>query len=100
MRGVILGLCCCVCAAGSLRAQDQPPRFASSVEVTSLDVSVVDSSGKPILDLKPADFTVRIGGNLRTVTTAEWVPLAKPGGRGAPAVSAPDRYSTNENVTA
>ncbi|HYM23495.1 MAG TPA: VWA domain-containing protein [Vicinamibacterales bacterium] len=77
-------------------AQNQPPRFSSGVEVTSLDVSVVDDHGKPITDLKPADFNVRIDGSVRKVTTAEWVPLVK--GGDAPAVQAPDGFSTNENV--
>ncbi|HMD33478.1 MAG TPA: VWA domain-containing protein [Vicinamibacterales bacterium] len=90
-------LCYVLCAPGPARAQDQPPRFTTGVEVTSLDVSVVDGSGKPITDLKPADFTVRIDGNSRRVTTAEWVPLAKPAGD-APAVPVPDGFSTNENA--
>src|SRR6185503_12935582 len=56
----------------------QEPRFQSSVEVTSLDISVVDDRGKPIDGLTPADFTVRVDGNPRRVVTAEWVPLAAP----------------------
>ncbi len=49
-------------------AQQQPPpkpSFQSSVEVTSLDVTVVDDRGKPITNLTPADFNVRIDGNAR-----------------------------------
>jgi VWFA-related protein len=77
----------------------QTPRFQSSVEVTSLDVNVVDDRGKPITDLTPDDFVVRIDGNRRRVTTAEWLPLA--GGRAdaPPAAPPPDGYSTNESST-
>ena len=77
----------------------QPPRFQSSVEVTSLDVSVVDDKGKPITDLTPADFTVRIDGNRRKVTTAEWVPLDDKGAPAAAVPAAPDGYTTNEGST-
>jgi len=45
------------------------------VEVTSLDVTVVDTNGKPIANLAPADFVVRIDNNVRRVVTAEWVQL-------------------------
>ncbi len=48
----------------SLSAQ-QPPRFQSSVEVTTIDVTVVDDRGKPMPNLTPADFNVRIDGNRR-----------------------------------
>ena len=64
-------------AAASAAAQEQPPRFQSSVEVTSLDVTVVDDRGQPIPDLTPADFVVRIDGKARRVVSAEWVPLAR-----------------------
>jgi VWFA-related protein len=81
-------------------AQQQPPpkpSFQSSVEVTSLDVSVVDDKGKPVPNLTPADFAVKIDGNLRRVVTAEWVPLAGEPGVAPPAP--PDGYSTNESAT-
>ena len=56
-------------------AQDQPPRFRSSVEVTSLDVTVVDGDGRPVEDLTADEFTVNIDSVPRPVLSAEWVPL-------------------------
>ena len=105
MRFCIRGLCVrvlcvcvlCLCGLGTARAQDQPPRFTSTVEVTSVDISVVDDRGKPITDLKPADFNVRIDGNVRRVATADWVSLTKAAGTAAP-ITAPDGFSTNENA--
>jgi VWFA-related protein len=76
----------------------QPPRFTASVDVTSLDVAVVDDHGKPIADLTPDDFTVRIDGNRRKVTSAEWVPLTSKSTDDGPAPP-PDGYSTNESAT-
>jgi VWFA-related protein len=91
-----------LCALGGffLSAQQQPPpkpSFQSSVEVTSLDVTVVDDKGKPLVDLAPADFVVKIDGGTRHVVTAEWVPLVAAAGAAAPAP--PDGYSTNESAT-
>jgi VWFA-related protein len=78
--------------------QEQPPRFRSSVEVTSLDVSVVDDRGKPIRDLGPQDFIIRIDGNLRRVVSAEWVALTSDASA-PPPPPPPDGYSTNEHST-
>src|SRR5262249_52493765 len=77
--------------------QQEQPRFRASVEVTSLDVSVVDDRGKPIQNLKPEDFNVRIDGSSRRVVSAEWIALVTPGA--APPPPPPDGYSTNENST-
>ncbi|HEY7289421.1 MAG TPA: VWA domain-containing protein [Vicinamibacterales bacterium] len=84
-------------------AQQQPqgqetPRFRASVEVTSLDVNVVDDKGKPISGLTPQDFNVRIDGNARKVVSAEWIPLAADA-NAPPPPPPPDGYSTNESVT-
>jgi VWFA-related protein len=89
-----------IAAAPLLGAQQQTdlPRFRSAVDLTSIDVVVLDERGKPIADLKPQDFTVRIDGKDRPVASAQWVPLSAP----APAVPPPpppEGYSTNENAT-
>jgi VWFA-related protein len=92
---VLIGLC--GRHANAQQPPQEPPRFRSSVEVTSLDVSVVDDRGRPIADLKPEDFNVRIDGNARKVVSAEWIALVSPDA--APAPSPPDGYSTNESST-
>jgi VWFA-related protein len=85
-------------AAVGVSAQQPPtPRFSSSVEVTSIDVAVIDDRGRPIENLAPADFMVRVDGKDRRVVSAEWVPLAVEA-KGA-AAFVPDGYSTNENAT-
>jgi VWFA-related protein len=87
-----------VLAAGAARAQqDQAPRFRSGVDVTSVDVTVVDERGKPILGLTPEDFTVRLDGNPRRVISADWVPLTAPEGPKPP--PPPEGYSSNEGGT-
>src|SRR5207247_2673852 len=80
-------------------AQQQPPKpsFQASVEVTSLDATVVDDRGRPISNLTPADFNVRIDGQPRRVVSAEWIPLTAPEGKTPP--PPPDGYSTNESAS-
>ena len=85
-------------AIGAQRPQQPaPPVFRSSVELTSLDVSVVDDRGRAIADLKPDDFTVRVDGSPRRVVNAEWVGLETQ--EQPPAPPAPDGYTGNENAT-
>jgi VWFA-related protein len=96
---LLCGLCV-LCGSFLLSAQQQPPpnpSFQASVEVTSLDVTVVDERGKPLTTLTPADFAVRIDGAPRRVVSAEWIPLTGPAG--APPPPPPDGYSTNESAT-
>jgi VWFA-related protein len=100
---VLLGLLCLFCLLGGFvaaSAQQPPPKpsFQSSVEVTSLDVTVVDDKGKPLSGLTPADFNVRVDGNNRRVVSAEWVPLSAPA-TDANVPPPPDGYSTNESST-
>ena len=86
-----------IAMAQGVVAQQQPPKFQSSVDVTSIDVSVVDDRGQPIQHLTPADFNVRIDGNPRRVVSAEWVSLT-PEAKGA-TVEVPEGYSSNEHAT-
>lgn len=69
------------------------PRFTSSVEVTTLDVSAFDAQGKPVSDLKPDEFVVKVDNTSRTVVSAEWVRLELDA-KAAPAV--PVGYSSNQ----
>jgi VWFA-related protein len=83
-----------VLAGGPLQAQDQTPRFRSGVDVMSIDVTVVDERSRPILGLKPEDFTVRLDNRDRRVVSADWVPLTAPEGPKPP--PPPEGYTTNE----
>src|SRR5262245_3903757 len=77
--------------------QQELPRFRSSVELTPMDVGVYDDRGRPVEDLKPEDFTVRVDGSPRRVVNATWIPLEAPPG---PAVQPPpDGYTSNESAT-
>lgn len=91
-------LCVWALAAATLAAQQpQIPVFRSGVEVTSLDVGVVDDRGRPVTTLTPADFTVQIDGEARRVVSADWVSLVTPAKPDAK--PAPPGFSSNEHST-
>lgn len=82
----------------SLVAQEQP-RFTAGVELTSVDVVVVDQNGNPITDLKPDEFVIRIDNAQRKIMSAEWVSAAVPAAPVANADAVPEGYSSNETET-
>ena len=52
---------------------DAPPTFRAGIDLVTVDVTVLDRDGRPIQDLKPEDFTIRIDGTTRRVLAAEFV---------------------------
>ena len=52
---------------------DSAPTFRAGVDLVTVDVTVLDRNGRPIDDLKPEDFTVKIDGTSRRVVAAELV---------------------------
>src|SRR5262249_55414311 len=58
-------------AAVQAAAQQRPVEtFRSGREVLLVDASVHDANGRPLTDLGPSDFSVRIAGETRRVLTA------------------------------
>lgn len=56
-----------VLAATVAAEQPQTPIFRAKVEVLTVQASVLDRAGKPIIDLAPADFIVTLDGKPRKV---------------------------------
>ena len=98
-QGVLTALAVMAAAAtsGSSTIRAQQPQFRSSVEVTSIDVTVLDGRGQPITDLQASDFTVRLDGAPRRIISAKWVALRGAEAPRRPAI--PEGYSTNEGGT-
>ncbi|MGE3343213.1 MAG: hypothetical protein AB7L71_07240 [Vicinamibacterales bacterium] len=66
MRKVFLALAVC---AAAMDAHAQPPQFRSSVDLTRVDVTVLDTrTRQPVRGLTADDFVVRIAGQHREVT--------------------------------
>ena len=81
---VLVALVALLIASG--RAQDsQPQRFRGGVDLIAIDVSAVDSRGRPVEDLKPGDFVVKVDGKVRPTVSAELVRVE----RGKPATTRP-----------
>lgn len=85
-------------AALTTNAQQQAPAFQASVDVASIDVSVVDDRGQPLMNLGPGDFVVRLDGAPRRVLSADWVQSVAEVKAGA-AAFVPEDYSSNDNTT-
>jgi VWFA-related protein len=68
-------------------------RFKSSIDVVTVDVSAIDSGGRPVTGLTADDFELRVDGRPRRITSAQFVSVpASP----APATAAaPEHFSTN-----
>ena len=81
---VLLAFVSLLIASG--HAQDaQSQRFRGGVDLIAIDVSAVDSKGRPVEDLKPGDFVVKVDGKVRPTVSAELVRVE----RGKPAAARP-----------
>ena len=60
-------------AASARAAGQDPPRFTEKVEVARilLDVRAIDRRGRPLLELEPSDFEVRIDGKVARVESVQ-----------------------------
>src|SRR5882724_2680803 len=85
----------CAVAAQAPVAPPQPDRqvFRSGVDVTAVDVAVVDRDGTPVGDLNASDFTVAVDGRPRRILFSQFISLAS---TAPPGAAAPHRdYTTN-----
>lgn len=80
----------------SQQAEPQPT-FRAQVDVMTLDVTVLDSNGIPVENLRPDDFVVKVGNETRRVISAELVTVNRSdrGAAPAPAPAPPRFFSTN-----
>src|SRR3954466_11254503 len=94
-------LCLAIRVAAQSPPPPQKPVFTSVVDVVSVDVTVVDKYGKPVEDLGRDDFTLTVDGQVRKITSAQFVAMhgtaggaAAPSNAAVPSTSLPD-FSTN-----
>jgi VWFA-related protein len=73
-------------------AQDAPQRFRAGVDLITIDVSAVDAKGRPVEDLKPGDFVVKVDGKLRPTVSAELIKVEQ----GKPTTRQSELITTNE----
>src|SRR5512134_2871916 len=79
--------------AGHAAQGSQPQRFRGGVDLITIDVAAVDAKGRPVEDLKPGDFVVKVDGKSRQTVSAELIKVE----RGKPAPARPSELiSTND----
>lgn len=68
MRGAFFTL-----AVVMLIGAQQPPTFRSGVEVVTVDVAVLDGTGRPLAGLRADDFELLVDGQPREIVSAQFV---------------------------
>jgi len=95
-----LALLAALVAGVALAAQatdQQKPVFRSQVELVAVDVTVLDTDGRPVPDLTLDDFTLRVDGKSRRLVSAQFVPLGA-AARPVPSGVTVRHYSTNADA--
>jgi len=62
-------------SVAAIDADQQPPRYAESVDVASvlIDVRALDEKGSALVGLGPSDFSVKIAGRIARVQSSAWI---------------------------
>lgn len=88
-RGVLLllGILSVPAAAAVVQPVQQPPVFGEKLEITTVDVLVLDQRGDPVRGLNREDFTVEEDGVVQTITSFEALGFEESEASEAPATS-------------
>lgn len=93
--GHLLALAGTVTALARLGAAPQQATFRSAVDLVAVDVSIVDDNGKPVDDLRPEEFALKVDGRPRKLSSAQFISLRRTRDDADPERTA---YSTNQNA--
>lgn len=83
MRGIAIAVCsvgvATLAAAPRQAVAPQQPQatFRTGVDLVAVDVNAVDRTGKPIDDLTPDDFVLKVDGKPRRLASAEFINLRR-----------------------
>ncbi len=77
-RPVVLLAAVFLCAVASAQQTASPQTtFKSGVDLILIEATVLDKDGRPIADLQAKDFSIKLGGKVRTVAAAEYIPAGR-----------------------
>jgi VWFA-related protein len=82
-------------AASIAAGGQEQPIFRSGVDLVTVDVTVVDGSGKPVEGIGPERFDVRVDGSRRKVVWAEFVPFRR---SAPPSPQTAAHFTSNEEL--
>ncbi len=94
MRRVLATLALLLPAA-VLAAQQPQATFKSTVDLVAVDVSIVDKNGRPVDDIRVDEFSLKVDGKPRRLSSAEFVSLRRPNDVPEPESPA---YNTNQGA--
>jgi VWFA-related protein len=84
-------------AAGTQAPQQQaPPTFKTGVDLVAVDVSVVDSGGRPVRGLEAGDFSLTVDGRPRRLASVQYISQETAPGTPLPAQPEMTPFSSNQ----
>lgn len=84
-------------AGGALSAAGQDVVFRSGVDLVTVDATVIGTDGLPLSGLGPADFVLKVDGQVRPLASVEFVSAATTAAR---APIAARHFTSNEDINA
>lgn len=82
----------------SAQPQQSTPVFRAGVDLVAVDVSVVDGEGRPVEGLRAEDFSLKVNGTPRAISSVEYIPQGAPVTDRAASVTG-WHYSSNEGAS-
>ncbi|HEY7476429.1 MAG TPA: VWA domain-containing protein [Vicinamibacterales bacterium] len=95
-RRSLLALVLAAIATASGAARQQTPVFRGSVDLVTIDASVVDSQGRPIGGLGADQFSLKVDGQVRRIVAAQFISRHATPADTTPGTSAASRASSNQ----
>src|SRR6185295_4216471 len=98
-RRSLMTLVLAATATASGAARQQAPVFRTSVDLVTIDASVVDNQGRPIGGLGSDQFSLKVDGQPRRIVAVQFISRQAAPAESTPGTSAASRASSNQAVT-
>ena len=99
LRRCVIALGVAAAAFASVGARQQAPVFRTTVDLVTVDATVVDSRGQPIGGLGPEHFTLKVDGQPRRLVAVQFVSRVAGPTDVTPGTPAASRASSNQAAT-